>query len=65
MANFKQLFCGHDYKLINHFTIPSEVDNIREKGLIPTTYNNNKRKIVSDFKCEVCKKNKRLIVTTY
>lgn len=65
MANFKQLFCGHDYKLINEFTIPSEVDILRETHVIPTTHSNVKRKVVSDFKCDICKRNKRLIATTY
>ena len=40
MNKIKQLFCGHDYKLINQFTIPSQIDIIRENGYRPTTWNN-------------------------
>ena len=60
MNKIKQLFCGHDYKLINQFTIPSQIDIIRENGYRPTTWDNSRRKVISDFKCNICHKNKRL-----
>lgn len=60
MNKIKQLFCGHDYQLINQFTIPSQIDVVREKGYRPTTWDNSRRKVISDFKCIICRKNKRL-----
>lgn len=60
MNKIKQLFCGHDYKLINQFTLPSEFDMIREHGYKPSTWDKTTRKVISDFKCSICNKNKRL-----
>lgn len=65
MNKIKQLFCGHDYKLINQFTIHSEIDTIRQNGYKATTWDSAKRKVVSDFKCSICNKNKRLKESAY
>lgn len=62
--NFKQLFCGHNYKLENKFELKSEIDILRENGYVPNTGTSIKRKLITDYKCSICGRFKRLIEKT-
>lgn len=59
---FKQFFCNHDYEKINEFVTKSEFEQIKDRGLIPTTHSSNSKKYITDFKCKKCLKLKRLVV---
>lgn len=58
------LFCRHNYELINQFEIMSEFDIVVANGKVPNTWNSQKRKIVTDYKCKKCNKIKRLQAVT-
>ena len=57
-----RLFCQHDFYLVNQFEMKSEFDLVVEAGKIPNTWNSQTRKHVTDYKCSICNKIKRLIV---
>lgn len=57
-------FCLHDYKKIDFFVIPSEIDMIKELGYTPKTNHNTTRIYVTDMKCSKCNKHKRLQIKT-
>tara|TARA_B110000259_G_scaffold158989_2_gene181748 strand:+ start:1014 stop:1352 length:339 start_codon:yes stop_codon:yes gene_type:complete len=59
-----RLFCKHDYNLINQYTMDSEFDIVVKTGKTPNTHNSQTRRIVTDYKCEHCKKIKRLTAKT-
>jgi len=58
------LFCKHDYLLVNNFEMESEYDIVILSGKIPKTSNSITRRIVTDYKCQKCGKIKRLTATT-
>lgn len=58
------LFCQHDYELINQFEMMSEFDIVVTNGKVPNTWNSQKRKMVTDYKCDKCNNIKRLKVVT-
>jgi hypothetical protein len=58
------LFCNHDYNLVNHFEIPSEVDICVSHHYRPNSWHNIKRQYVSDYKCTKCGNLKRLKAKT-
>lgn len=61
---FKQLFCNHDYHLINQFTVKSEFDIAKTNGYIPISFNSLTRIYITDYKCIWCGKIKRLKIKT-
>jgi hypothetical protein len=63
-AFFENLFCSHDYHLVNQFEMKSEFDIIHESGRRPMTIHSLKRLQVTDYKCSKCPKIKRLIAKT-
>jgi len=65
MINLKSLFCQHDYELVNQFELKSEFEIVAEAGKVPNTWNSQRRKTVTDYKCKKCKKLKRLTVKTH
>ena len=60
----KTLFCDHNFEFTKQFEVKSEFDIVHESGHAPSTLCSLTRKTVTDFKCEKCKKLKRLIVRT-
>lgn len=60
----KQLFCSHDYHLINQHELKSEFDMVVAAGKIPNSWNCLRRKLITDYKCSKCGKLKRLTVCT-
>lgn len=60
----KSLFCSHDYHLMNQFELKSEFDIVVESGKIPNTWNSQRRVTITDYKCNKCKKIKRLKAKT-
>lgn len=58
------LFCRHNYELINQFEIMSEFDSVVANGKVPNTWNSQKRRIVTDYKCKKCNNIKRLQAVT-
>ena len=65
MFGFLQdLKCSHDYEIINQFEMDSEFDSVRKAGYKPNSYHSLKRKHVTDFKCSLCGKSKRLTEVT-
>lgn len=64
MKIFKQLFCNHNYELVNQFQEPSEFDIVVQNGKIPNTHCSLKRLTVTDYKCTKCDKLKRFVVKT-
>jgi hypothetical protein len=64
MKIFKQLFCDHNYELINQFVQPSEFDIVVQNKKIPNTHCSLKRLTVTDYKCAKCNKLQRRIVET-
>lgn len=65
MKNFiKNLFCRHNYKLVNQFEMMSEFDIVVSNGKIPNTGLCLSRRIVTDYKCKKCNKIKRLQAVT-
>ena len=64
MINITQLFCEHDYTLIDKLDIKSEYDIVVDSGRTPNSHISITRKYVSTFKCNKCKKIKRLIEKT-
>lgn len=59
-----RLFCSHDYHLVNQFEMKSEFDIVIEAGKVPNTWNSQRRRIVTDYKCSKCNNIKRLTATT-
>jgi len=57
---FKQLFCSHDYSLVNQFIIDSEFDVVVKAGAEPAPHRSLIRTYISDYKCIWCGKLKRL-----
>jgi hypothetical protein len=57
-----KLFCNHNYELINQCLMESEFDMIVRSGMVPTTWTDQCRKLITDFKCTKCGKIKRKIV---
>lgn len=51
-----ELFCKHNYELVNQFVIPSEFDIIKENGYVPTSWDSITRTHVTDYKCSKCNK---------
>lgn len=65
IADFiNSLFCRHNYELINQFEMMSEFDIVVANGKTPNTWNSQKRRIVTDYKCKKCNKIKRLQAVT-
>jgi hypothetical protein len=64
MMSLKQLFCSHDYHLINQTEVPSEFDVVAKSGYIPNSHCSLKRLIVTDYKCSKCNHLKRLTAKT-
>lgn len=58
------LFCSHDYELVNQFEMMSEFDIVLSNGKIPNTWNSQKRRMVTDYKCKKCNKIKRFQAVT-
>lgn len=58
------LFCQHNYELVNQFEMLSEFDIVCANGKIPNTWNSQKRRIVTDYKCKKCNKIRRLQAVT-
>jgi hypothetical protein len=58
------LFCRHSYELINQFEMTSEFDIVVANGKVPNTWNSQKRRIVTDYKCKKCNNIKRLQAVT-
>lgn len=60
-----KIFCKHDWKQINQFEIPSEVE-IREKlRLTSYSWHSTIRKYINDYICKKCGKIKRFKEKTY
>ncbi len=45
------LFCQHNYELVNQFEMLSEFDILVANSKIPNTWNSQKRRVVTDYKC--------------
>jgi hypothetical protein len=62
--NFKQMFCGHDYEIINEVVTKSAFDKLSEActGRAPITYLMFRRKHITDFKCKKCNHHKRDVI---
>ena len=58
------LFCRHSYELVNQFEMMSEFDIVVANGKTPSTWNSQKRRIVTDYKCKKCNTIKRLQAVT-
>ena len=58
------LFCRHNYELVNQFEMMSEFDIVVANGKVPNTWNSQKRRIVTDYKCKKCNNIKRLQAVT-
>lgn len=58
------LFCQHDYNLINQYELESEFDIVTKAGKVATLWNSQKRRLITDYKCSKCGKIKRLTATT-
>jgi hypothetical protein len=58
------LFCRHNYELVNQFEMMSEFDIVVTNGKVPNTWNSQKRRIVTDYKCKKCNNIKRLQAVT-
>jgi len=58
------LFCQHNYELVNQFEMMSEFDIVVANGKVPNTWNSQKRRIVTDYKCKKCNKIKRIQAVT-
>jgi hypothetical protein len=58
------LFCRHNYELVNQFEMMSEFDIVAANGKVPNTWNSQKRRIVTDYKCKKCNNIKRLQAVT-
>lgn len=58
------LFCQHGYNLINQYELESEFDIVVKAGKVPNTWNCQKRRLITDYKCSKCGKIKRLTATT-
>jgi hypothetical protein len=59
-----RLFCTHDYNLVNQYELESEFDIVVKAGKVPNTWNCQKRRLITDYKCSKCGKIKRLTATT-
>ena len=58
------LFCRHNYELVHQFEMMSEFDIVVANGKVPNTWNSQKRRIVTDYKCKKCNNIKRLQAVT-
>ena len=58
------LFCRHNYELVNQFEMMSEFDIVVANGKVPNTWNSQKRRVVTDYKCKKCNNIKRLQAVT-
>lgn len=58
------IFCKHNYELVNQFEMKSEFEIVIEFRGTPNTHCSLTRKNVSDYKCTKCGKIKRLTATT-
>lgn len=64
MKIFNQLFCQHDYHLINQQVMQSQFDIVVAAGKIPNTFNSQTRRLITDYKCIKCDSIKRLTAKT-
>lgn len=58
----KEIFCEHDYVIVNETILKSEIELLKDIGLVPKTHCSAKRKLITDFKCTKCNKIHRKIV---
>ena len=58
------LFCRHNYELSNQFEMMSEFDIVVANGKVPNTWNSQRRRMVTDYKCKKCNNIKRIQVVT-
>lgn len=59
-----RIFCQHNFIIINQLDLMSEFDIVVMRSKVPNTWNSKKRKTVTDFECNKCKKIKRKITET-
>lgn len=55
----KNLFCNHNFHLVNQHQTESEFEMVKRLGYVPTTWSSKKRLLITDYKCSNCGKLKR------
>lgn len=61
------LFCKHNWKKVEHFVVPSVIDNVNEMGYSLSKEGGSYlfiRNYVTDYQCEKCGKLKRFTTST-